>query len=83
MLGAGPAHLGKDGGGDHVARLQLVAEALAGVVQQDGALPARGLGDEEGAPGPLAPERGGVDLHVVHVLEQDPVLGSHAGSRPR
>ena len=34
VLGAGPAHLGEDGRGDDVARLQLVGEALPGVVQQ-------------------------------------------------
>ena len=40
VLGALIAHLVLNGAGDHVPRLQLVGEALLGLVEQDGALPA-------------------------------------------
>ena len=64
-------HLGKDRLAHHVARLELVREALAVRVKQDRALAAAGLGNQEGPAGLGGVERGRVDLDVVHVVELD------------
>ena len=52
-----------------VARRQLVHEPLAVGVEQGGALAAHGLGDEEPVAGPVAHQRGGVELRELEVGE--------------
>ena len=83
VLGALRGHLAQDRGRHDVSRLELVAKALARRVEQDRALAARRLADEEAAARLARPERGGVDLHEVHVLEQHAVLGGHAAAVAR
>lgn len=74
MLGAVLLHLLADGGGDHVARLQLVGKALAGGIEQNRALAAAALANQEGAARLRREQARGVDLHVVQVLHRDAVL---------
>ena len=62
-------HLGENGLGDHVTGQQLLHEALALAVDEDGALAPAGLGDQEGPAGLAGVQAGGMDLHVVQVLQ--------------
>ena len=80
VLGAVLLHLLADGGGDHVARLQLVGKALAGGVEQNRALATAALADEERAARLRREQARGVNLHVVQVLHRNAVLlGDVAG----
>ena len=83
MLGAVLLHLLADGGGDHVARLKLVGKALAGGVEQNRALAAAALADQEGAARLRREQARGVDLHVVQVLHRDAVLLSNVAGIAR
>lgn len=80
MLGAVLLHLLADGGGDHVARLQLVGKTLAGGIEQNRAFAAAALADQEGAARLRREQARGVNLHVVQVLHRNAVLlGDVAG----
>ena len=90
------SQLARDAAGDDVARGELCElvladhETLAGLVFEQAALAADGLGDEEGAVfGLVAPETRGVELDELHVAElrarahrgHEPVAGRDGGVR--
>lgn len=80
MLGAVLLHLLADGGGDHIARLQLVGKTLAGGIEQNRAFAAAALADQKGAARLRREQARGVNLHVVQVLHRNAVLlGDVAG----
>ena len=66
-------HLPVYGGAHHVARLQLVGEALPVSVEQHRPFAAARFRDQKRPARPRRVQGGGVDLHVVHVLEGDAV----------
>ena len=74
MLGAVLLHLLANSGGDNVARLQFVGKALTGGVEQNRALAAAALADQEGAARLRRKQSRGMNLHVVQVLHRDAVL---------
>ena len=74
VLGVILLHLLADGGGDNVARLQLVGKALAGGVEQNRAFAAAALADQEGAARLRREQPRGMDLHVVQVLHLNAML---------
>ena len=74
VLGAVLLHLLANSGGDHVARLQFVGKALAGGVEQNRALAAAALADQEGAARLRREQSRGVNLHVVQMLHRNAVL---------
>ena len=74
VLGAVLLHLLANSGGDHIARLQLVGKALTGGVEQNRALAAAALADQEGATWLRREQSRGVDLHVVQVLHLNAML---------
>ena len=74
VLGAVLLHLLADGGGDNVARLQLVGKTLAGGIEQDRSLAAAALADQERATRLRREQARGVDLHVVQVLHRNAML---------
>ena len=74
VLGAVLLHLLADGGGDNVARLQLVGKTLAGGVEQNRALAAAALADQERATRLRREQTRGMDLHVVQVLHLNAML---------
>jgi hypothetical protein len=67
---AGALELGVDGERHLVARRQLVHEALALRVVEQGSLAAYGLGDQKAVARPVQAERGGVELHELEIGEQ-------------
>ena len=74
VLGVILLHLLADGGGDNVARLQLVGKTLAGGVEQNRALAAAALADQERATRLRREQTRGMDLHVVQVLHLNAML---------
>ena len=74
MLGAVLLHLLANSGGDHIARLKLIGKALTGGVEQNRALAAAALADQEGAAWLRREQSRGVDLHVVQVLHLNAML---------
>ena len=80
VLGAVLLHLLADGGGDHVARLQLVGKALAGSVEQNRTLASAALTDQERTARLRREQARGVNLHVVQMLHRNAMLlGNIAG----
>ena len=71
-LGAVLFHLGADLAGDDVAREQFVAEPVPVLIQKHRPLAAHRFGDEEAPPVLFGIEGGGVDLHIVEVLDLYP-----------
>ena len=69
MAGTFLPHHGKDRGGHHVSRLELVGKALASGVKQHRALSARRLGYEKGPTGATGIKTCRMNLHIVHMLE--------------
>ena len=67
------AHAGGDGGGDHVAGLQLVDEPPAPVVAQQGALAPQRLAEQRSRSGGGPVQGGRVELHELDVRDR------HAG----
>ena len=65
MLGAVLLHLGADGRADDIAGLQFIRKAVSVFVQQQRALAAHRLRDEEPAAPFAAEQRCGVDLDIV------------------
>src|SRR5699024_2017559 len=53
---------------------QLIHKSLSVPVQQQGSLSPHGLGDEEPSPRFPGVERGGMDLHVIQMLQPDAML---------
>ena len=74
VLGTVLLHLLANSGGDHITRLKLVGKALAGGVEQNRALAAAALADQEGAARLRREQSRGVDLHVVQVLHLNAML---------
>ena len=74
VLGAVLLHLLADGGSDNVARLQLVGKTLAGGIEQNRALTAAALADQERTAWLRREQARGMDLHVVQVLHLNAVL---------
>ena len=83
MLRAVAAHLLANRRRDDVARLELVAEPLARGIQQDRALPAAALGDQEGPPRGLGIQAGRMNLDAIEILHLDAVLCSEQAGVPR
>ena len=83
VLGTVLLHLLANGGGDNVARLKLVGKALAGGVEQNRALAAAALADQEGAARLRREQPRGVDLHVVQVLHLNAMLLSNVAGIAR
>ena len=67
-----------DGPGDDVAGRELVGEAPAVVVEQDGALPAQRLGEQE----PVRRQDGRVELHELEVRHRGPGFVGELDSGP-
>lgn len=82
MLGAVLLHLGADGRADDIAGLQLIRKAVSVFVQQQRALAAHRLRDEEPAALFAAEQRCGVDLDIVKMAAATPWRSAMAMASP-